>query len=177
MILRDWYVFKNQIFQSCKIPQICGLWPHDCMLFSLFLPRRCWPHSMSRMGDIHLMIFLCQSAVTCKDSAEEEKDRVSSADFPTMAWHYGESEVSAKAPFLLKGAGMPRDKGKRLGMGMEGTGSVSCLATEGYEYGNVASSFSSPEEGRGSRSWLIFAPTPCYVHQEVQGPFEWVIYN
>lgn len=58
---------KNQIFQSCKMSQICSLWPHDCMLFSLFLPRGCWPHSMSRMGDIHLMIFLCQRAVTCKN--------------------------------------------------------------------------------------------------------------
>lgn len=77
--------------------------------------------------------------------------------------------MSAKAPFLLEGAGIPRDKGKRLGMGMEGTGSVSCLATEGCEYGSVASSFPSPEEGRGSRSCLIFAPTPCYAHQEVQG--------
>lgn len=63
---------KNQIFQSCKMSQICSLWPHDCVLFSFFLPRGCSPHSLSRMGDIHLMIFLCQGAVTCKNKCFNE---------------------------------------------------------------------------------------------------------
>lgn len=55
--------------------------------------------------------------------------------------------MSGKAPFLLEGgAGIPRDRGKWLGVSTEGTGSVSCLAAKGRECGNVASSFPSPEE-------------------------------
>lgn len=42
------------------------------MLFSLFLPRGCWTCSMGRMGDIHLMTFLCESVVTCKSKCLSE---------------------------------------------------------------------------------------------------------
>jgi len=78
--------------------------------------------------------------------ATDEENRVPHADFPTIARHYGGSEVSAKVPVVLEEAGVPRDTGKWLGLGMEGTGQRDM---------NVAmwpATFLLQRKGRGRRS-------------------------
>ena len=83
-----------------------------------------------------------------------------------------------KAPFLLEGTGIPRDRGKWLEVGMEGTGSVSCLAAKGRECGNEASSFPSLEERQRKHILInIYTNTVLCPPSSTGGHLSEVIYD
>lgn len=75
---------------------------------------------------------------------------------------------ACESPAPAGGSQHPQGQGKVAGGGHGGHCLSAALLRRGTEVATQPEVFLLQRKGRGSRSWLIFAPTLCYVHREVQ---------